>query len=51
MTVDVVIKPAGKAGTVVKGTLYLDDVATGLPPDGLTSASEVASLPYEYTIG
>jgi hypothetical protein len=51
VTVNVVVKPSGKAGTVVKGTLYLDDVATGLPPDDLTSSSEVAALPYTYTIG
>jgi hypothetical protein len=51
VTVNVVVKPSGKAGTVVKGTLYLDDVATGLPPDDLTSSSEVAALPYTYTTG
>ncbi len=51
VTVNVVVKPSGKAGTVVKGTLYLDDVATGLPPYNLTSSSEVAALPYTYTIG
>jgi hypothetical protein len=51
ITVNVVVKPTGKAGTVVKGTLYLDDEATGLPPDGLPSSSEVAALPYAYTIG
>lgn len=51
VTVNVVIKPAGKAGAVVRGTLYLDDVATGLPPDGVTSSSQVAALPYAYTIG
>jgi hypothetical protein len=51
VTVNVVIKPSGKAGTVVKGTLYLDDVATGLPPYDVTYSSEVAALPYSYTIG
>ncbi|MGD0702530.1 MAG: hypothetical protein ABSA02_21945 [Trebonia sp.] len=50
-TVDVTIKPTGKAGTVVKGTLYLDDVATGLPPYDVTYSSEVSALPYTYTIG
>ena len=50
-TVNVVVKPTGKAGTVVKGTLYLDDVATGLPPYNVTYSSEVAALPYAYTIG
>jgi len=47
----VTIKPSGKAGTVVKGTLYLDDEATGLPPYDVTYSSEVAALPYTYTIG
>ena len=51
ITVNVVIKPSGKAGTVVNGTLYLDDVATGLPPYGVTTSSQVAALPYAYTIG
>jgi hypothetical protein len=35
---------------VVRGTLYLDDVATGLPPYNVTYSSEVAALPYAYTI-
>ena len=51
VTVNVVIKPSGKAGTVVHGTLYLDDAATGLPPYGVTTSSQVAALPYAYTIG
>jgi hypothetical protein len=51
ITVNVVVTPSGKAGTVVKGTLYLDDVATGLPPYDVTYSSEVAALPYAYTIG
>lgn len=40
----------GKAGTVVRGTLYLDSVAIGVPPDGLTGVSEAASMAYHYTI-
>jgi hypothetical protein len=51
VTVDVTIRPSGTAGTVVSGTLYLDDVATSLPPDGDAAASEVAALPYSYTVG
>jgi hypothetical protein len=50
-TVDVTIRPSGTAGTVISGTLYLDDVATSLAPDGDTTASEVSALPYSYTIG
>jgi hypothetical protein len=51
VTVDVVITPSGTLGTVVSGTLYLDDVARSLPPDGDVAASEVSALPYSYTIG
>ena len=51
LTVNVVLTPSGKAGAVVSGTLYLDDVATALAPDGDSTASEVAALPYAYAIG
>jgi hypothetical protein len=51
VTVHVVITPTGTAGTVVSGTLYLDDVATSLAPDADATASEVSALPYAYTIG
>ena len=51
VTLDVTIRPSGTVGTVVSGTLYLDDVATSLPPDGDVTASEVSALPYSYTIG
>jgi hypothetical protein len=50
-TVNVVITPSGRRGAVVSGILYLDDVASGLAPDADTTASEVAALPYRYTIG
>ncbi len=51
VTVNVVITPSGRKGAVISGTLYLDDVATGLAPDGDATASEVSALPYSYTIG
>ena len=51
VTVDVTITPSGAVGTVVSGTLYLDDVATSLAPDADPTASEVSALPYSYTIG
>jgi hypothetical protein len=51
VTVNVVITPSRTVGPVVSGTLYLDDVATSLAPDADTTASEVAALPYSYTIG
>lgn len=50
-TVDVTITPSAAVGTVVSGTLYLDDVATSLAPDGDATASEAAALPYSYTVG
>jgi hypothetical protein len=50
-TVYVTITPAAAVGAVVSGTLYLDDAATGLAPDGDTTASEVAAVPYSYTVG
>jgi hypothetical protein len=49
-TINVTITPSGAPGTVVSGTLYVDDanlVAFGfLAPN----ANQVAALPYKYTI-
>ena len=50
-TVDVTVTPSAAVGTVVSGTLYLDDVATSLAPNGDATASEVAAQPYSYTVG
>jgi hypothetical protein len=47
----VTITPSGKAGSVVRGTLYVDALAGGLLPIGQVSGVELAALPYEYTIG
>jgi hypothetical protein len=46
--IDVTIKPAGRAGTVVRGDLFVD-----MSTDGgqVQSGSEVAQIPYAYTIG
>lgn len=50
-TITVKITPIGKKGTVVRGTLYIDDAnllnAGILVPNG----NQVAALPYSYTIG
>ena len=49
----VAIKPTAPVGSVVKGTLYIDDftldsfLATG---DVLPDADEVAAVPYSYTV-
>jgi hypothetical protein len=50
-TVNVTITPSAAAGTVVKGTLYVDDVLFGIPPAGQRTGDEVDALPYEYTVG
>jgi hypothetical protein len=49
--VDVTFTPTGGTGSVVRGTLYVDDVTDAVPPYGQLSASELAAIPYEYTIG
>jgi len=50
-TVDVVITPAGAPGTVVTGTIYVDDLMAAVPPGSAISGNEVAVLPYTYTVG
>jgi hypothetical protein len=50
-TVPVTFKPAGRAGTVDAGRLYLDAVQGGVPPAGQLFADEVAVLPYSYRVG
>ena len=49
----VAIKPTAPVGTVVKGTLYIDDFTLDsfLPTgDVLPDADEVAAVPYSYTV-
>jgi hypothetical protein len=47
-TIDVTIKPSGKAGTVVRGDLYVDDSTDA---GAVQSGSEIAEIPYTYKIG
>jgi hypothetical protein len=42
------IAPSGRAGTVVKGILYIDDFVDSLQ---FLSGSQLVAIPYEYTIG
>ncbi|MGO9300052.1 MAG: protease inhibitor I9 family protein [Acidimicrobiales bacterium] len=49
--IDVTITPSGPVGTMVNGTLYVDDFASGVPPYGQFSGDELAAVPYSYTIG
>jgi hypothetical protein len=47
-TLALTIKPSGKAGTVVRGTLYVDDFVDSLQ---FLSGSQLVAIPYVYTIG
>jgi hypothetical protein len=49
-TIHVTITPAGASGTMVSGTLYVDDLLSNVPPYGQFTADELAALPYTYTI-
>ena len=46
----VTITPSGPSGTVVSGTLYVDDSIGNLPPSGQLTGDELAAIPYRYTI-
>ena len=48
--INVTITPAGSSGTVVHGTLYVDDFVSAIPPFSQTSGDELAAIPYTYTI-
>jgi hypothetical protein len=50
-TVNVTITPSGPSGTVVSGTLYVDDFMTDVPAYGQQGADEIFAIPYTYTIG
>jgi hypothetical protein len=47
-TIDVTIRPSGKAGTVVRGDLYVDDYMSVV---NAQSGSEITEIPYAYKIG
>jgi len=51
-TITVTITPSGPSGTVVTGTLYLDDFVSDVPPPayGQFTGDELAAFPYAYTI-
>jgi hypothetical protein len=50
-TIPVTITPSGTAGSVVSGTLYVDQLAVDTSDVTNESANDVAAIPYEYTIG
>jgi hypothetical protein len=47
-TLALTIRPSGKPGTVVRGTLYIDDFVDSLQ---FLSGSQLVAIPYQYTIG
>jgi hypothetical protein len=47
---NVTITPSGHSGTVVSGTLYVDDLVGYLPPYSQLTGDQVAAIPYTYTI-
>jgi hypothetical protein len=51
VTIPVTITPSGAKGTVIRGTLYVDDVLAAVPPYSQATGNEVDALPYAYTIG
>ena len=48
--VNVTITPTGAPGSVVQGTLYVDDLTDAVPPYAQLSGSELAAIPYQYSI-
>jgi len=50
-TIDVTITPSAAAGTVVRGTLFVDDELAAIPPYSQISGDELSALPYEYKVG
>jgi hypothetical protein len=49
-TINVTITPSAASGTTVRGTLYVDDFLTNVPPYGQEGSDELLGLPYEYTV-
>ena len=51
-TIHVEIAPTGTPGTVVSGTLYVDDFSLGqFAGLGLPDGDELAAIPYQYKTG
>ena len=49
-TIDVTLTPSGPSGSVVSGTLYVDDADLVEFGETAPNGNQVAALPYEYTI-
>jgi len=56
-TINVQVNPSANSaagpGTVVSGTLYVDDITLGafVPSNALPNGDELAAIPYQYTVG
>jgi hypothetical protein len=50
-TIPVTITPTGKPGTVVSGSLFVDDLTFVNVLGQLPAADELSAIPYKYTIG
>jgi hypothetical protein len=50
VTIDVTITPSAAAGSVVSGTLYIDDYNWITQPYLNPDANELAAFPYKYTV-
>jgi Peptidase inhibitor I9 len=50
-TIDVTITPSAAPGTVVTGTLYVDDILDNIPPYAQFAVDELSGIPYSYTVG
>lgn len=50
-TIDVTITPTGAPGSVVSGTLYVDDADLVQFGETAPNGNQVAALPYRYTVG
>jgi hypothetical protein len=48
--IDVTITPSGAPGSVVRGTLYVDNFVSTVPPYGQAGGDELAAIPYGYRI-
>ncbi|HVW68848.1 MAG TPA: S8 family serine peptidase [Steroidobacteraceae bacterium] len=50
ISIPITVTPSGPSGTVVSGVLYVDSLMQGVAPYGELTGSEVAAVPYSYSI-
>jgi hypothetical protein len=52
-TIHVQVNPTASPGSIVSGTLYVDDItlAAFVPSNANPDGDELAAIPYEYTVG